>query len=131
MTVGTFAQTLETAQQKQMAEQMAKYMDDAWEASPPDGMANLRVLMVKDGKLYAGTTSIYGKFNFKAAGNKTHLTAFNPNAKGRWVMEEMDAGTYDISIEGKEDMEGIKWEKTGYVLKAGEAPIIEIDLSDK
>ena len=125
-----FGQNPETAQQKQMAEQMAKYMNNAWEVSPESGKANLRFLFIKEGQPYSGIISIHGRFKIKAEGKQTHLTSLNPNTNGRWVLEELEPGTYNLYIEGQEEMKDFKWEKIGYAVKAGESPIIEIDLSE-
>lgn len=120
----------ETASQQRMAELMAKMIDTKWEATPAEDSANLRFLMKKDGRPFAGKTSIYGEFSFRALQHgSTHHQAFNPNKNGRWVYEDLEPGTYDLVIEGSGQFAGWEWRKNSVSISAGEAPLFEIDLA--
>lgn len=126
-TVG-YGQGEETKQQKQMAEQMAKYMDMAWEQSPASGMANIRLQFFKDNEVFEGTPSVFGKFKLKIEGITSQLMSFNPNKNGKYVVEEIKPGTYNLIIDGQEDFEGFHWQTENTELKAGEAPVFKIEL---
>jgi len=126
-------QSQETPQQKQMAEQMAKYMDAAWEAQPETGKSNLRILMTKNGHPYEGVISIHAQFSFRTAGISTfknHHTNFNPNKNGRWVMEGLEPDTYNITIEGTGDMADFIWQRSGFKIEPNSSPVIEVTLED-
>ncbi len=121
------AQSEETDQQRRMAAQMSEYMDMAWDMTPEEG-GNLNILMMKNGEPFAGVVSIHGQFQLKAAGTRSTMTAFNPNANGRYVLEETDAGTYEIVITGTGEMEGFTWSKQDVTITAGETTLITIEI---
>lgn len=117
----------ETDAQRQMAAQMAAWMDQVWETTPSDGTANLRVLLTQDGEPLALEPSIYGAFAFRARSGPTHIhQSFNPNSHGRWVHEGLEPGTYTVVIEGSGEYEGWTWTQDGIVLDADTAPLLEI-----
>ena len=122
------AQPEETDQQKSMARQMAKYMDMAWEAEPESGMANLRLLFIKDGKPYSGIISIHGRFDFILQGKRTYSTSVNPNENGRYVYESIEPGSYKLMLTGRHEMEGFSYTQGDLVLKDGEKPLVKIQL---
>jgi hypothetical protein len=128
--IASYSQTAETEQQKQMAKQMAAFMDQTWEAEPEDGFANLRFLVMKDGEPYAGEVSIHGRFKLLVQGIQSQHTSFNPNANGRYVLETVKPGTYNIKIEGLEEMEGFSWSREKVEVEARTAPIFEVNLSE-
>lgn len=122
------AQPEETEQQKSMAKQMASYMDMAWEAEPESGMANLRILFLKDGKPYSGVTSVHGRINFVMQGRRNYSTSINPNDNGRYVYEGIEPGTYKLLLSGKYELEGFSYEQSNLVIKEGEQSLLEIEL---
>ncbi len=124
----TYAQE-ESESSIRMAKMMAEWMDTIWTQEPEEETANIKILMTKDGEPFAGKVSIMGEFSFRAVGEYTHTTGFNPNSNGRWVYEGFEPGTYDIFIEGTEKFEGWQWSKEGVTVKAGDSPLFEIDLS--
>ena len=67
----------------QMAKMMAEWMDTIWDQEPEEGLANIKILMTKDGEPFAGKVSIMGEFSFRAVSRSTHTTGFNPNSNGR------------------------------------------------
>jgi hypothetical protein len=123
-----FSQPEETEQQKQMAAQMAKYMDAAWEADPEPGNSNIRFLMTHEGEPVAGISSIHGRYSLSMDGKMSHRTAFNPNENGKYVYEGLPPGTYSITVIGQYESEGFTWSKEGIEVKAGESPIVEIEV---
>jgi len=122
-----FAQE-DTKAEKQMAEMMANMVDQNWDQPPEKGMANIRILMTKDGKPFAGKISIHTDFSFRAIGKWHHSQGFNPNSNGRWIYDGLEPDTYKLEIEGLNDFEGWTWEKEGVTVKAGESPLFEISL---
>ena len=112
-----------------MAKMMAEWMDTIWNHEPEEGLTNIKILMTKDGEPFAGKVSIMGEFSFRAVGEFTHTTGFNPNSKGRWVYEGLEPGAYDIFIEGTDKFKDWQWSKEGVTIKAGDSPMFEIDLS--
>lgn len=126
--LSVFSQPEETDQQRQMAAQMAKYMDAAWEATPESGKSNIRFLMTHEGEPVAGIPSIHGRYSLAMDGKMSHRTAFNPNKNGRYVYEGLAPGTYTIKITGQYESEGFTWTKEGVEVKAGESPIVEIEV---
>jgi hypothetical protein len=123
-----YSQPEETEQQKSMAKQMAKFMDQAWEAKPEAGQANLRLLFLKNGEPYAGATSIHGRFDFILQGKRNYSTSVNPNDKGRYVYENIEPGTYKLILTGKHEMEGFSYEESNLQIEGNERPVIEISL---
>jgi len=113
----------------QMAKMMAEWMDTIWEQEPEEGLASIKILMTKDGELFAGKVSIMGEFSFRAVGEYTHTTGFNTNSNGRWVYEGLEPGTYEIFIEGTDEFKDWQWSKEGVTIKAGDSPLFEINLS--
>ncbi len=113
----------------QMAKMMAEWMDTIWEQEPEEGLANIKILMTKDGELFAGKVSIMGEFSFRAVSRSTHTTGFNPNNNGRWVYEGLEPGTYHIFIEGTDKFKDWQWINEGVTIKAGDSPLFEINLS--
>ena len=122
------AQEQETAQQKQMAAQMAKYMDNLWDATPEDGYGHLKILMENNGKPVQGAISLYGQYQLMAVGQRTTMTSFNPNHNGRFVLEEMEPGTYDVSITGFGEHREFSWSEEGIEITSGVATLITIDI---
>lgn len=121
-----FAQE-ETDSQRRVAERMAAQMDEVWDQAPEDGMANIRILLTRDGAPFPGRVSIYGEFGFRAQARMQHHQGFNSNANGRWVYEGLDPGTYAVTVEGSDRFEGFEWSRE-VTVAAGEAPILEIAL---
>jgi len=119
------AQPDDTDQQKSMAKQMASYMDMAWDAEPEEGMANLRILMLKDGEPLEGIISIHGRYSLVLKGKINHSTAFNPNKNGRYVYEGLQPGTYQIEITGQYEAQGFEW-KGQIEFQPNSSPIIEV-----
>ena len=113
----------------QMAKMMAEWMDTIWDQEPEEGLANIKILMTKDGEPFAGKVSIMGEFSFRAVSRSTHTTGFNPNSNGRWVYEGLEPGTYEIFIEGTDKFKDWQWSKESVTVKAGDSPLFEIDLS--
>jgi len=113
----------------QMAKMMAEWIDTIWDQEPEEGLANIKILMTKDGELFAGKVSIMGEFSFRAVGEYTHTTGFNTNSNGRWVYEGLEPGTYEIFIEGTDEFKDWQWSKEGVTIKAGDSPLFEINLS--
>jgi hypothetical protein len=113
----------------QMANMMAEWMDSIWDKEPEEGLANIKILMTKDGEPFAGKVSIMGEFSFRAVDEYTHTTGFNPNSNGRWVYEGLESGTYKIFIEGTDKFKGWQWSKESVTVNAGDSPLFEIDLS--
>ncbi len=124
----TYAQE-ESESSIRMAKMMADWMDTIWDQEPEEGLANIKILMTKDGEPFAGKVSIMGEFSFRAVGEYTNTTGFNPNSNGRWVYEGLDPETFDIFIEGTDKFKGWHWSKEGVTIKAGDSPLFEIDLS--
>ena len=122
-----FAQE-ENESTKQLAKMMGKMIDDIWEKAPEEGTANIRILMLKDGKPYSGKVSIHTDFSFRAVGRSHHSQGFNPNNNGRWIYEELEPGTYKLEIEGANDFKGWSWVKEGVKVNADETPLFEISL---
>ncbi|MGD8305426.1 MAG: hypothetical protein PVF17_02130 [Ignavibacteria bacterium] len=122
----SFAQ--DTESNNRMAEQMAEWMDVVWDQDPEEDYANIRILMTKDGEPFAGKISLQGDFNFRAEGRTNHYQAFNPNSNGRWVYQEIDPGTFNLTIEGSNEFEGFKWTKKSVKIEAGDKPLFEITL---
>ncbi len=118
----------ETESSKRMAEMKAKMVDEKWEQAPEEGTANIRILMLKDGKPFAGKVSIHTDFSFRAISRWHHSQGLNPNSNGRWIYEGLEPGTYKIEIEGFNEFKGWNWEKEGVEVKAGDAPLFEISL---
>ncbi|MCZ6701732.1 MAG: hypothetical protein O6940_01685 [Ignavibacteria bacterium] len=114
----------------QMAKMMAEWMDTIWEQEPEEGLANIKILMTKDGEPFAGKVSIMGEFSFRAVGEYTNTTGFNTNSNGRWVYEGLEPGTFDIFIEGTDKFKNWQWSKEGVTVKVGDSPLFEIDLSN-
>ncbi len=113
----------------QMAKMMAEWMDTIWEQEPEEGLANIKILMTKDDEPFAGKISIMGEFSFRAVGEYTNTTGFNPNRNGRWVYEGLEPGTYHIFIKGTDKFKDWQWIKEGVTIKAGDSPLFEINLS--
>ena len=111
-----------------MAKMMAEWMDTIWNHEPEEGLTNIKILMTKDGEPFAGKVSIMGEFSFRAVGEFTHTTGFNPNSNGRWVYEGLEPGTYHIIIEGTKMFKALQWSKDSVTVKAGDSPLFEIDL---
>ena len=128
VTLPLLAQTEETEQQKQMARQMARYMDAAWEAKPKPGLANLRLLIRKDGEPYAGVVSIHGALDLQLKGPMQYTVAFNPNNNGRYVLEDIEPGNYIIMLKGRNEFDGFDWIKQDFNLVKGEKPVIEVNI---
>ena len=132
LTVSAFSfsqQKEETEQQKRMAQMMAETMDHMWDQAPDDGSGNLQILMTQNGQPFSLPASIYGKFAFKARKGPQQIhTAFNPNTNGRWINEGMKPGTYDITIQGLDEFEGMNWEFNGFEIKENGITNIEITL---
>ena len=112
-----------------MAKMMAEWMDTIWNHEPEEGLTNIKILMTKDGEPFAGKVSIMGEFSFRAVGEFTHTTGFNPNSNGRWVYEGLEPGTYHVIIEGTKMFKDLQWSKDSVTVKAGDSPLYEIDLS--
>ncbi|NRA10993.1 MAG: hypothetical protein HRT57_03440 [Crocinitomicaceae bacterium] len=114
--------------QLSMIKMMAEYMDDAWDMKPDAGTGNLRVLVTKDGVPMAGKLGIHGEFSFRAESTigTIHLTYFDPNLNGKWVMEGMKAGDYKITIKGKTDYPNFVFESATYTITDGATPILEL-----
>ncbi|MCH6574873.1 MAG: hypothetical protein IH795_06670 [Bacteroidetes bacterium] len=112
-----------------MAKMMAEWMDTIWDQEPEEGLANIKILMTKDGEPFAGKVSIMGEFSFRAVGEYTNTTGFNTNNNGRWVYEGLEPGTYHIFIEGTDKFKDWQWIKEGVTIKAGDSPLFEINLS--
>ena len=112
-----------------MAKMMAEQMDTIWDQKPEEGLANIKILMMKDGKPFAGKVSIVGEFSFRAVSRSTHTTGFNPNSNGRWVYDGFEPGTYEIFIEGSDKFKNWQWSKKNVTVKAGDSLLFEIDLS--
>lgn len=121
----------DTPANQKIARQYAEYIDTLWDQSPSEGNAHLRFLIHKDGKLYAGPLTLHTEFTFTATGRRgQYLTqGFNSNQNGRWVYEDLKAGTYDIVINGAGPFEGWSWTKTGVEIKEGTSPIFEIEVN--
>ncbi len=111
-----------------MTKMMAEWIDTIWNHQPEEGLANIKILMTKDGESFAGKVSIMGEFSFRAVSRTTHTTGFNPNSNGRWVYEGLVPGIYDIIIEGTEKFKDWQWSKEGVTVKDGDSPLFEIDL---
>ena len=124
----TYAQE-ESESSIQMAKMMAEWIDTIWDQEPEEGLANIKILMTKDGEPFASKVSIMGEFSFRAVSEYTHTTGFNPNNNGRWVYEGLEPGTYHIFIEGTDKFKDWQWRKEGVTIKAGDSPSFEIDLS--
>jgi len=124
----TYAQE-ESESSIQMAKMMAEWMDTIWDQESEEGLANIKILMTKDGEPFAGKVSIMGEFSFRAVDEYTHTTGFNPNSNGRWVYEGLEPGTYEIFMEGTDKFKGWQWSKKGVTVNAGDSPLFEIDLS--
>ena len=123
--MGLMAQPEETAQQKSMAKQMASYMDMAWDAEPEEGMANLRILMLEDGKPVEGIVSIHGRYSLIMRGKMNHSAAFNPNKHGKYVYEGLEPGTYQVEIKGQYEAQGFQWNDE-ILIKENSTPLIEL-----
>jgi len=121
------AQPVDTDQQKSMAKQMASYMDMAWDAEPEEGMANLRILMLKDGEPLEGIISIHGRYSLILKGKMNHSTAFNPNKNGRYVYEGLQPGTYELEVSGKYEADGFEWSESLKIEK-NSVPVVEVSL---
>lgn len=115
---------------EQMAQRMAEHMDTIWDSKPTPGEANIRILMTKDGKPFAGIVSIQTEFRFSARSSRGQFNnqGMNPNANGRWVYEGLEPGTYDITITGNGRFEGWSWTHKGVTVKAGEGPLFEVEI---
>ncbi len=113
---------------KGMAEMMAQMVDANWDKPPEEGLANIRILMLKDGKPFAGKVSIHTDFSFRAIGRYHHSQGFNPNKNGRWIYDGIEPGAYKLEIVGLNEFKGWKWEKDGVKVKAGDTPLYEIPL---
>ena len=111
-----------------MAKMIAERMDTMWDQEPEEGLANIKILMTKDCEPFTGKVSIMGEFSFRAVGEFTHTTGFNPNSNGRWVYEGLEPGTYHIIIEGTKMFKALQWSKDSVTVKAGDSPLFEIDL---
>jgi hypothetical protein len=119
----------ESATNKRMAEMMAKMIDEKWDQPPEEGLANIRILMTKDEKPFAGKVSIITDFSFRAEqGGSQSSQGFNPNSSGRWIYEGLEPGKYKLVIQGFNDFEGWQWSKDGFVVSAGDSPLFEINL---
>jgi hypothetical protein len=119
----------ESDSEKRMAEMMAQQMDQRWEEAPEAGTANVRILTTQNGAPFAGMTSIYTEFSFRADARTHYSQGFNPNANGRWVYEGLDPGDYQVTVAGVEGerFEGFEW--TGPLsVAAGETPLLEIEV---
>jgi hypothetical protein len=117
----------ESDSERMMAEMMAQQMDEIWDEAPEAGTANVRILITRDGRPFAGMTSIYTEFSFRADARAHYSQGFNPNANGRWVYEGLDPGEYQITVAGVEGerFEGFEWSET-FSIAAGSAPLLEI-----
>ena len=124
-----FAQE-ETKEQRDMARMMATFMDQVWESTPEEGYGNLRILMLKQGEVYAGSISAFGKFSYRLEGKSITLMSFNPNENGRFVHDEIKPGKYTLTIEGKDEMEGFKWEQVDILIESGSNSIIEVEIGE-
>jgi hypothetical protein len=105
--------------------------DELWEAKPGAGEVHLRVLLKADGAPVAGEARMQSDFQLRAVGSaSTTLQAFNPNAKGRFVYEDLKAGTYKIEIVS---LKGVyeTWSRDGVALEAGASPLLEVELKKK
>jgi len=111
-----------------MARMMAEQIDEIWDQGPEDGMANIRILMLKDGEPYSGKVSIFTEFSFRAKSRSIHSQGFNPNSNGKWIYEGLPPGTYSLVIEGLEKFEGWIWTKESVTVNAGDKPLFEINL---
>ncbi len=114
---------------RNIAERMASQSDELWDSKPKAGSANLRFLLQKNGKPYAGKVSINTEFGFTARfrGRQIHQ-GFNPNSNGRWVNDGFEPGSWDLLIEGVGPFEGFSWRKKGITVNAGESPLFIINL---
>lgn len=121
-------ETATLSSQTGLAQQMAEWIDQVWEADPPKNAANLRFLFIKNGSPFSGKIDIEGDFVFRATGRQNHIQAFNPNSKGRWVFEEIQPGTYDLSITGAGPFDGWTWSKKMIEIKPDTKPLLEIPL---
>jgi hypothetical protein len=114
-----------------MIARMHARFDELWEAKPAAGQTQLRVLLKADGAPLAGEARMQSDFQLRAlARGSTTLQAFNPNAKGRFVYEDLKAGTYKIeivSLKGAYET----WTKEGVALEAGASPLLEVELQKK
>jgi hypothetical protein len=126
--IGSALAQEESKSSKRMAEMMAKMIDENWETAPEKGTANIKILMTKDGKPYAGKISIHTDFSFRAIGRWHHSQGFNPNSNGRWIYEGIEPGTYKLEIEGLHEFKGWNWTKDSVEVKSGETPLFEISL---
>ena len=124
----TYAQD-ESESSIRMANMMAEWIDTIWDQEAEEGLANIKILMTKDDEPFAGKISIMGEFSFRAVGEYTNTTGFNPNRNGRWVYEGLEPGTYEIFIEGTDKFKDWQWIKEGVTIKAGDSPLFEINLS--
>jgi len=111
-----------------MARMMAEQIDEIWDQGPEDGMANIRIQMLKDGEPYSGKVSIFTEFSFRAESRSTYSQGFNPNKNGRWIYEELPPGTYNLVIEGFEKFEGWTWAKESVTVNSGDTPLFEINI---
>jgi len=118
----------ESESSKRIAKMMAEKIDANWDQPPEEGMANIRVLMTKDGEPFAGKVSIHTDFTFSAKGKWQHNQGFNPNSKGRWMYDGLEPGIYKLEINGLNKFENFKWTKEGVTVKAGDSPLFEISL---
>lgn len=118
----------ETESSKRMAQMMAQMVDENWNKAPEEGMANIRILMTKEGKPFAGKVSIHTDFTFSAVGRWHHNQGFNPNSSGRWIYDGLEPGTYKLEIDGLNEFKDFKWIKEGVTVKAGNSPLFEISL---
>ncbi len=119
----------ESATNRQMAGMMAKMIDEIWDQVPEEGLANIRILMTKDEKPFAGKVSIITDFSFRAEqGSSLSFQDFNPNSSGRWIYERLESGKYKLVIQGFNDFEGWQWSKDGVTVSAGDSPLFEINL---
>jgi len=118
----------ESESSKRMAKMMAQMIDTNWDQPPEEGMANIRILMTKDGKPFAGKVSIHTDFTFSAVSRSHHNQGFNPNNNGRWIYDGLEPGTYTLEINGLNEFKDFKWTKEGVTVKAGDSPLFEIPL---
>lgn len=55
---------------------------------------------------------------------------FNPNSNGRWVYEDLEPGSYQLSIRGNGRSEGWTGSRDAVTVAAGDAPLVVIDLEE-
>jgi hypothetical protein len=117
----------ESESQRQMARQMAQWMDTAWNRQPDSGMSNIRLLMRHGGSPFAGKISVHTEFSFRAIARRTTTQGFNPNGNGRWVFEGLEPGDYQLHVSGSGRFSGFSWTQA-VTLEAGDRPVFEIEV---